>query len=185
MSKHATDHTNFTPTVTVCQQQHSLCPQSKGTIRLKSSDPLVYPIVDPKYLSNPIDIEICMQATKRARAIVKQEASKPGSYLTGAEIVMPEIAHLGQETDEYIREFIRRRAVTVYHPTSTCKMGQADDPSTVVDTRLRVHGIQGLRVVDASAFPTVPTGNTNAPCIMLAERAVDMIREDWGDAIAL
>jgi choline dehydrogenase-like flavoprotein len=159
---------------------NSICPQSKGTIRLKTSDPLEYPIIDPQYFSDPVDMEVCVVAHKVSRQLAKQEASKRGSFLTGEEFVLPELSHLDPESDEYIREYIKSRAVTIYHPTSTCKMGPSEDPTTVVDSRLRVHGLKGLRVVDASVFPTVPTANTNAPCIMFGERAADMIREDWG-----
>jgi choline dehydrogenase-like flavoprotein len=86
------------------------------------------------------------------------------------------------QSDEQIEQFIRRHADTIYHPVGTCRMGPDPAAGAVVDARLRVHGVAGLRVVDASAMPSVVGGNTNAPVIMMAEKAVDMIRQDHGPA---
>lgn len=84
------------------------------------------------------------------------------------------------DTDEYWECSMRHFTFTIYHPTSTCKMGPSSDPDAVVDPRLKVYGITGLRVIDASIMPTIVSGNTNAPTIMIGEKGADMIKEDWG-----
>jgi len=152
-------------------------PKSTGSISLASKDPFTYPFIDPNYLSHPADVEVLVEAIKFTRALMKATAFEG---LVSHEFRIPSINH-PQESDEYIRELIRRTAITIYHPTGTCKMGSINDPSTVVDSRLRVKGVRHLRVIDASIMPTIPSGNTNAPTIMIAEKASDLIKQDESD----
>ncbi|HWA02423.1 MAG TPA: choline dehydrogenase [Rhizomicrobium sp.] len=146
----------------VCQ----LRPQSRGFVTLKSADPLVPPIIQPNYLESEEDRRAMREGVKLAREIFAQEAFDP---FRGPEL-MPG-AHVTR--DEQIDSFVRRTAETIYHPVGTAKMGT--DPDSVVDPQLKVHGIEGLRVVDASVMPALVSGNTNAPTIMIAEKASDMI----------
>ena len=149
-------------TLSVCQ----LRPESRGRIEIISSDPKTYPAIHPNYLSAERDCQTAIDALKFTRRLVKAEALKP--YIVREHLPGP-----GVETDAQLLDSARNIAQTIYHPTSTCKMGT--DPMSVVDERLRVHGISGLRVVDASIMPTITSGNTNAPTIMIAEKAADMI----------
>jgi choline dehydrogenase len=152
-------------TLSVCQ----LRPESRGRIEIKSPDPKAYPAIHPNYLSTPRDCQTAIDSLKFTRRLVETNALKP--YVVREHRPGPEIV-----TDEDLLESARNIAQTIYHPTSTCRMGA--DPKAVVDARLRVHGIKGLRVVDASIMPTITSGNTNAPTIMIAEKASDMIIED-------
>jgi len=146
----------------VCQ----LRPDSRGQITLGSADPLADAIIEPNYLGVPADMEALVAGVKLARRILaapafdeyRGEEIQPGKHV---------------QADDQIKEFIRRKAETIYHPVGTCKMGQ--DSMAVVDDRLKVHGIDGLRVVDASVMPCLIGGNTNAPTVMIAEKAADMI----------
>ena len=149
-------------TLSVCQ----LRPESRGRIEIISPDPKTYPAIHPNYLSAERDCQTAIDALKFTRRLVKAEALKP--YIVREHLPGP-----GVETDAQLLDSARNIAQTIYHPTSTCKMGT--DPMSVVDERLRVHGISGLRVVDASIMPTITSGNTNAPTIMIAEKAADMI----------
>ena len=149
-------------TLSVCQ----LRPESRGRIEIISSDPKTYPAIHPNYLSAERDCQTAIDALKFTRRLVKAEALKP--YIVREHLPGP-----GVETDAQLLDSARNIAQTIYHPTSTCKMGT--DPMSVVDERLRVHGISGLRVVDASIMPTITSGNTNAPTIMIAEKAADMV----------
>ena len=144
-----------------------LQPQSRGSVKLASGDPLVPPLIDPAFLSNPDDMTKLVQGVHRMREILKQPAL---TQWGGQEMEHSANAH----SDEQITEFIRNYADTIYHPVGSCRMGNG--PLDVVDAQLRVHGVQGLRVVDASVMPRIVSGNTNAPTIMIAEKAVDMIR---------
>jgi len=152
-------------TLRVCD----LRPKSRGHIGLASAEPMADALIDPNYLDHPDDLAQLVKAVKVARGILRAEplAShrahelEPGDALTD---------------DHAIETFIRERGETIYHPVGTCKMGHDDE--AVVDDRLRVHGMQGLRVVDASIMPTLVGGNTNAPTTAIAEKASDMILED-------
>ena len=146
----------------VCQ----LRPESRGEIKLRSANPFDDPLIKPNYLDSENDLAVLTQGVKVARKIF---ASGPLSSLLGGEHEYSR----GKDTDEEIKEFIKSTAETIYHPVGTCKMG--NDSLAVVDDRLRVHGMQGLRVVDASIMPTLVGGNTNAPTIMIAEKAADLI----------
>ncbi len=154
-------------TLSVCQ----LRPKSRGSVEIKSNDPLVYPAIRPGYLANEQDCQVVIDGIKVARRIADAPALKP-------HIIDEHVPGRQFETDEQLLEAARQFSQTIYHPTSTCKMGQKGDDMAVVDERLKVHGIQKLRVVDASIMPEIVSGNTNAPTIMIAEKAADMIIED-------
>ncbi len=142
-------------------------PESRGEITLRSADPHAAPAIRANYLSTENDMKTLIAGVRLARELAHTKAF---DEFRGDEL--PEGA--GATTDAEIAEFIRRETETLYHPVGTCKMGT--DERAVVDARLRVHGIDGLRVIDASIMPRVPAGNTNAPTLMIAEKAADMIR---------
>lgn len=144
-------------------------PKSRGTIRINSTDPSKYPTIQPNYFDDPDDLRIMRDGIKITREIIAQHAFDPyrgDEYAPGKDV----------RTDKEIDDFVRQNAESVYHPVGSCKMGS--DDRAVVDDRLRVRGIDGLRVVDASVMPTIPTGNTNAPTIMIAERSSDFIIQE-------
>jgi choline dehydrogenase-like flavoprotein len=146
-----------------------LRPKSRGTLRLASADPQVAPLIDPAFLKDPDDVARLVQGFKRVRELMHQPAlARHGGQESAAS--------RAAQSDAQIEQFVRNHADTIYHPVGTCRMGS--DALAVVDARLRVHGVKALRVVDASVMPRVVGGNTNAPVVMLAEKAVDMIRED-------
>lgn len=149
----------------VCQ----LRPESRGEILLGSNNPMDEPVIKANYLSEPADMKALVAGVKVARRIFETDRFRP---LLGEEYE----ASRDAQTDEEIEAFIRQHAETIYHPVGTCKMGF--DDMAVVDSRLRVRGIESLRVVDASVMPTLIGGNTNAPTIMIAEKASDMILAD-------
>jgi choline dehydrogenase len=152
-------------TMSVCQ----LRPESKGRIEISSPDPKAYPEIHPNYLATKTDQQTAIDALKMTRRLVNTNALKPF-------IVREHIPGPGIQSDEELLECARNISQTIYHPTSTCRMGP--DEMSVVDERLRVHGIKALRVVDASVMPSIISGNTNAPSIMIAEKASDMIIAD-------
>ncbi|OXY83815.1 choline dehydrogenase [Oceanimonas doudoroffii] len=154
-------------TASVCQ----LRPHSRGRIRIRSADPHQYPSIQPNYLSTEEDCRVAVDAIKVARRIAEADALRPV-------ITDEHVPGRQYQSDDELLEAARRFSQTIYHPTSTCKMGQ--DDMAVVDHRLRVHGIEGLRVADASIMPLIVSGNTNAPSIMIGEKAADMIKEDQG-----
>lgn len=146
-----------------------LRPRSVGSIELASADPLAHPRIKPHYLSEPEDLQVLREAVKRLREIFRQPAF---DGWRGAELAPgPEV-----RTDAQIEAWIRATADTVYHPTSSCRMGPDSDPMAVLDAQCRVRGVEGLRVVDASSLPRVTSGNTAAPVYMLAERIADVMR---------
>lgn len=146
-----------------------LRPKSAGSIRLASKDPLALPLIDPDFLSHRDDMDRLVRGFKLMREILEQPAL---ARFEGRELPATAIA----QTDEQIERVIRDYADTIYHPVGSCRMGNTD--MDVVDAQLRVHGLQGLRVVDASIMPSIVSGNTNAPVMMIAEKAADMIRAD-------
>ncbi len=146
-------------------------PESRGSIRIRSTDPRVHPDIQPNYFEQPDDLRVMRDGIKISRDIVAQAAFDPyrgTEYAPGADV----------RTDDEIDNYLRAKVESIYHPVGTCKMGS--DAMAVVDDRLRVHGVEGLRVVDASVMPTLVTGNTNAPTIMIAEKASDFIRSEAG-----
>ena len=144
-----------------------LRPLSRGSLKLASKDPVAAPLIDPNFLGHRDDMDRLICGFKAARQILSQPAL---ASFGGRESK----AFANVQTDEQIEQFIRDHADTVYHPVGSCRMGNG--PMDVVDAQLRVHGIEGLRVVDASIMPSVVAGNTNAPVIMIAEKAADMIK---------
>lgn len=144
-----------------------LRPKSRGSVTLESSDPMAAPRIDPGFLSDPEDLDVLMKGVRKTRQIM---AAEP---LAG--YIHKELFIEGEPDDAALEQHIRNRADTIYHPVGTCKMGI--DDMAVVDPQLRVHGLDGLRVVDASVMPRLVGGNTNAPTIMIAEKAADMIRD--------
>jgi choline dehydrogenase len=142
-------------------------PKSRGTVKLASADPAVEPLVDPNYLSDPDDMRVLVECVKWPQRIVATKAM--ADFYAGRMLPAETV-----KTDDEIRAFIREYAETDFHPVGSCRMGP--DPLAVVDNQLRVHGLQGLRVVDSSVMPNVISGNTNAPTMMIAAKAADMIR---------
>lgn len=148
-----------------------LRPRSAGSVRLASNRPEDKPVIDPNFFADPYDMKTLIAGFREARRIFAQPALAP---LTGAEIE-PGAQH---QSDAEIDAALRKIVNTAYHPTGTCKMGPDSDPMAVVDGRLRVRGVSGLRVVDASVMPEIISGNTSAPTMMIAERAARFILED-------
>jgi choline dehydrogenase len=152
-------------TASVCNVR----PESRGSVRIKSADPTAHPAIQPNYLATPNDRKVAADSLLLTRRIVAAPAMQrysPVEFRPGA--------HL--QSEEELAQAAGDIGTTIFHPVGTCKMGA--DALAVVDARLRVHGITGLRVVDASIMPTITSGNTNSPTIMIAEKAADMIRED-------
>jgi choline dehydrogenase len=141
-------------------------PLSRGEVRLNSADPLDRPIIDPRYLSHPDDAALTIKGVRKCLEIGNAKAL---SAIGSRQIFPSPMA----KTDEGILEYIRRHATTIWHPAGTCKMGS--DAMAVVDDQLRVHGVENLRVADASIMPTIASGNINAPCIMIGEKAAAMV----------
>lgn len=144
----------------------NLRPQSRGWLELRSSNPFDKPLLQPNYLAEVADLDVMVDALRMSQEIF---SAQPFAQWRGRSI-FPDAE---TRTDADLRNFIRRKAETIYHPVGTCRMGT--DESAVVDPELRVHGVEGLRVIDASVMPTLVSGNTNAPVIMIAEKAADMI----------
>jgi choline dehydrogenase len=145
-------------------------PNSRGRITLRSSNPLDAPVIQANYLADPRDMQAVVEGLRIARAIGETNAF--AKYRKRELCPGPEI----NNDDKPLRSYIEKYAETLYHPVGTCKMGPAGDKLAVVDSELRVHGVDGLLVVDASIMPIIPGGNTNAPTIMVAEKAADLIK---------
>jgi len=148
---------------------HPMRPESKGHIHITSADARQPPAINFNFLSAPPDAELTVRAIRIARSIMTAPAMAP--------LRLTEVAPgPGRTTNDEILDWVKGAAETTYHPVGTCKMGS--DPMAVVDARLRVHGIEGLRVADASIMPTLMSGNTNAPSIMIGEKVADMVLKD-------
>ena len=147
---------------------YALRPKSRGTLRLRSNDPFDAPLIQPNYMRHADDQQVVAAALRLTRRMLHGKAL---SHYRERDEFPPETA----TTDQQLLEFARQRGGTAWHLMGTCRMGPASDPSSVVDSALRVIGLQGLRVVDASVMPSMPSGNTQIPTMMIAEKAVDMI----------
>ena len=154
-------------TASVC----NLRPESRGHVRIVSPDPGAHPEIRPNYLSAEADRRVAADAIRLTRRIVSQ----PAMQIYRPEEFRP--APGTGDTDEALAKVAGDIGTTIFHPVSTCRMGT--DAGAVVDPRLKVRGLEGLRIADASVMPTITSGNTNAPTIMIAEKASDMIRDDW------
>jgi choline dehydrogenase len=148
----------------------TLRPESRGTIRLASSDPKAHPLIDPNYLAERRDLDTLIAGVKMSREILAQSGMDPYR----ADELQPGAAARG---DADIEKWIRAKCETIYHPVGSCKMGPSTDNMAVVDDKLMVYGVEGVRVVDASIMPTVIGGNTNAPTMMIAERTGSLMHE--------
>ena len=154
-------------TASVC----NLRPTSRGTVRVKSADPFDLPRIAPQYLSTESDRLVAANSIRLTRKIAAAPALRryaPAEYLPGPDV----------QTDEQLAKAAGDIGTTIFHPVGTCKMGPDTDPFAVVDSRLRCRGVPGLRIVDASVMPTITSGNTNSPTLMIAERAAEMILQD-------
>jgi choline dehydrogenase len=163
-------------TASVCNLQ----PTSRGTLRLRSRDPADSPLIKPNYLSSDVDRRIAASAIRLTRRIAAQPALAsfhPEEYLPGTAVRDDDEAGLVKAAGDI--------GTTIFHPVGTAKMGLASDPLAVVDDRLRLAGIEGLRVIDASVMPTITSGNTNAPTMMIAEKGAALLRADAKSAKAL
>jgi choline dehydrogenase len=151
-------------TASVC----NLRPTSRGSVHINSIDPEAPPVIAPNYLATEEDRKIAAESLRLTRKIVQSPALKPYSpeeYKPGAQY----------QTEQDLIKAAGDIGTTIFHPVGTCKMGRADDPMAVLDSQLRVRGIHHLRVVDASAMPTITSGNTAAPTMMIAERAAELL----------
>ena len=154
-------------TASVCNLQ----PTSRGFVRLKTPDPRAAPAIQPNYLSTPEDRRVAVDSLRLTRRLAAAKALaryQPEEFVPGSLL----------QSDAELVTAAGDVGTTIFHPVGTCRMGRADDPAAVVDARLRVRGLGGLRVVDASIMPTITSGNTNSPTVMIAERGSAMIRED-------
>jgi choline dehydrogenase len=155
-------------TASVC----NLRPSSRGSVHISSAECRAPPAIDPKYLSTDEDRKVAADSIRVTRRIIGAEALaryRPEEYLPGRE----------HQSEAALVEAAGRIGTTIFHPVGTLRMGPAEDPGAVVDARLRCHQLANLRVADASIMPTITSGNTNAPTLMIAERAAAWVLQDW------
>jgi len=155
------------PGMTVAAWQQR--PESKGYVRIRSDSPFEQPLIQPNYLAEEHDRRVLLAAMKLARTLLASDPLKP--YYDREDIPGPNV-----RTDDELLGVAKQRGTTTFHPMGTCKMGPASDPLTVVDDRLRVHGLEALRVIDASIMPTMLSANLNAATMMIGEKGADMVR---------
>ncbi|NLA29092.1 MAG: hypothetical protein GX875_05485 [Propionibacterium sp.] len=146
----------------------NLQPRSVGTVRLASADPLDSPLIDPAYLSDQADVDLLVKGLRMAQQVAAAPALKPW-----AENIVPAL----DATDEEVAQHVRDDAAITFHSVGTVRMGRVDDPDAVLDPQLRVKGVQGLRVADASVMPDLIRGHTVAPSVFIGWRAADLITE--------
>lgn len=154
-------------------------PKSKGRVWLKDANPFHHPLIDPNYFADETDLDVALAGVRIAQEMLKTDAMKK----INAKILntpLPGCTQHEFDSDAYWKCAARGISFTIYHLSGTCKMGPKNNPTAVVDPRLRVHGIQNLRVIDASIIPEIPAAHTNGPTIMIGEKGADMIKEDWG-----
>lgn len=156
-----------------------LRPKSKGHVRLKSLSPYANAKVEAGYFSHPSDIKVLVEAVKFALALGETHAFKKLGSRFWDKVPMPGCEHTELWGDEYWACICRHYTTTIYHYSGTAKMGPPTDPGSVVNHELKMYGVRGLRVIDASIMPKIPSGNTNAPVIMLAEKGADLIKDYW------
>ncbi|BFZ25270.1 hypothetical protein BsWGS_28309 [Bradybaena similaris] len=154
-----------------------LRPQSRGTLKLRSRDPFDYPIIDPHYLEAEEDVQVLVQGVRYCQRFIQAPSLRRlgAVHADGAGQLCREHVY---DSDMYWSCMVRHKIHTIYHPSGTCKMGSVNDPTSVVDPRLRVRAVQGLRVADASIMPDITSANINAAVVMIGEKAAHMVRED-------
>jgi choline dehydrogenase len=157
-----------------------LKPKSRGRIELKSNDPLEKPLIHGNYLSEREDIETLIRGVNIMKRMIHSKTAK-AHEVEMLRVNLPGCVEIEFDKPGYWECYVKQMTSTVYQPTSTCRMGPSIEKNSVVDARLKVHGVKALRVVDASIMPEIISGGTNAPTIMIAEKAADLIKEDWKD----
>lgn len=156
-----------------------LNPKSAGEIRLKSADPFDHPIIDAQYFKDVEDVNTLVRGVHLTHRFLETKSFRDHE-MEEIKVDLPECVAHGFGTRQYYECYVRYLSTTLYHPTGTAKMGPDSDKAAVVDSRLRVRGVKGLRVADASIMPEIVSANTNSPTIMIGEKASDIIKEDWG-----
>ena len=156
-----------------------IAPRSRGFIKLNTTDPInAPPLIYANHLTDPRDMKALIEGVRKSNQLFLTRTFRQMGY-QGVKTLAPECDQYNYDTDEYYECYAKMHTNVNYHLVGTCKMGPSTDPTAVVDSRLRVHGIHGLRVMDGSIMPVITRGNTNAPIIMIAEKGSDMIKEDW------
>lgn len=156
-----------------------LRPKSKGWIRLQNSNPYEKPIIHANYFSHPNDLEVLVEGMKSVLALAETQSFKKYGTKFWDKFPIPGCEHLELWSDQYWSCVCRQYTTTIYHYSGTAKMGPPEDPESVVNHELKVYGVRGLRVIDASIMPKVVSGNTNAPVIMIGEKGADLIKSYW------